>query len=109
MLIAAAELAGAGKTTSLEFLAAIGCGIHFYVGGIVQAEVAALGLNMNPENERIVREALRSENGMAAHAERAAWNLSHQSPEPRYRTGDEEHDGEEAASEHQQFCPDRPA
>lgn len=72
MLIAATGLAGAGKTTSLEFLAAIGAGAYFYVGGIVTAEIERLGLELTPENERVVRHALRTEGGMAALAERAA-------------------------------------
>jgi dephospho-CoA kinase len=72
MLIAATGLAGAGKTTSLEFLAAIGAGAYFYVGGIVRTEIERRGLELTPENERVVRQALRTERGMAALAERAA-------------------------------------
>lgn len=72
MLVAAVGLAGAGKTTSLEFLASIGVGVCVYAGGIVRDEVASRGLDPTPENEKAVRDALRSEHGMAVLAERAA-------------------------------------
>ena len=39
----------------------------------------------------------------------SAGNLPDSSPESCYRPNDKKHDGEETASEHQQFCPDRPA
>jgi dephospho-CoA kinase len=71
VLVAATGLAGTGKTTGLEFLAAIGAGTYFYVGGIVRDEIVARGLPASPESEREVREALRAAEGMAALARRA--------------------------------------
>lgn len=72
MLVAATGLAGSGKTTSLKYLESIGVGTYLHVGGIVNAELAVRGLALTPENERLVRGALRAEEGMAALAKRAA-------------------------------------
>lgn len=72
MLIAATGLAGAGKTTCLKFLSAMGAGTYLYIGEIVRAELEERGLDPTPESERIVREALRAESGMDALAKRAA-------------------------------------
>lgn len=77
MLIAAAGLAGSGKTTALGFLAEMGFGEVLYIGGIVRDEVAGRGLLLNPANEKRVRKELRDDRGMTALAEIA---------EPRIRS-----------------------
>ncbi|TFI58621.1 hypothetical protein E2493_09385 [Sphingomonas parva] len=66
MLIAATGFAGAGKTTALRYLATLGVGNYFYAGGIVTRAVARRGLPPGPASERLVRDALRAEGGMAA-------------------------------------------
>jgi len=75
VLIAAAGLAGAGKTTALTQLAAMGAGHYVYVGGIVSAEVERRGLSSCPDTERLVRAELRRTEGPAALASRAAPDL----------------------------------
>jgi dephospho-CoA kinase len=61
---------GAGKSLCAKHLAA--CGFFQYrFGGIVVNEVQRRGLPLTPENERVVREGLRAEEGMDAIARRA--------------------------------------
>ncbi|WP_114954269.1 AAA family ATPase [Sphingosinicella terrae] len=75
MLIAAAGFAGAGKSTALRHLASIGVGDYHYAGGIVTREVARLGLEAGPQNERRARDDLREKDGMAALAKIAEPDL----------------------------------
>lgn len=65
--LALVGMPGAGKTVCAEHLRARG----FYTlrfGAVVVGEVRARGLEVNPANERIVREELRATHGMAAMA-----------------------------------------
>lgn len=65
--LALVGMPGAGKTLCAAHLAERG----FYTlrfGGLVVEEVQRRGLDVNPSNERIVREELRRQHGMAAMA-----------------------------------------
>jgi len=75
MLIAVVGFSGAGKTTALMHLQERGIGQIVYVGAYVHAEVEARGLALTPENERLVREALRNEQGPDALAKKAVADL----------------------------------
>lgn len=66
LVVALAGLSGAGKTTAISMLEARGCGIRFYVGGIVTGEMRRRGLKGTPSDERLVREELRRDGGMDA-------------------------------------------
>jgi dephospho-CoA kinase len=61
---------GSGKTLCAKHLEACGY-FQFRFGGIVTDEVEARGWEINPENERIVREELRKNEGMDVMAKRA--------------------------------------
>lgn len=63
-------LAGSGKSTVTEILKEMGYEV-VYFGGVVLAEVAARGLERTHDNERIVREDLRAQEGMAVMAKRS--------------------------------------
>jgi dephospho-CoA kinase len=65
-LIAAVGLSGAGKTTGLQHLARLCDGQYVYLGETVLAAVREQGLLKSPENERMVRLALREKHGPAA-------------------------------------------
>jgi dephospho-CoA kinase len=65
---------GAGKSLCAQHLQARGF-FQFRFGGIIVAEVERRGLPLTPENERIVREELRSREGMDAIARRALPHL----------------------------------
>lgn len=65
---------GAGKTLCARHLAARGF-YQFRFGSIVVDEVARRGWPITPENERLVREQFRREDGMAAIARRALPHL----------------------------------
>jgi len=67
-IFAVVGLAGVGKSQVVERLSKNVNGAVVYFGGIVLAELERRGLPSSPENERIVREALRDEHGMAAMA-----------------------------------------
>ncbi|RMB54628.1 dephospho-CoA kinase [Sphingomonas sp. PP-CE-3A-406] len=71
MLIGLCGLAGAGKTTAIEILQQHGHGMRVYVGAMVTAEVKHRGLPRTPASEKLVREELRSAEGMGALAQRA--------------------------------------
>ena len=60
-------MAGAGKTLCAQHLHDQGY-FTLRFGGVVVDEVQRRGLDVNPENERIVREELRLQHGMAAMA-----------------------------------------
>jgi dephospho-CoA kinase len=64
-LIAAAGLSGAGKTTGLQHLARLCDSQYVYLGQTVLEAVRDGGLPSSPENERMVRLALREKHGPA--------------------------------------------
>ena len=65
--LALVGMPGAGKTVCAEHLKARGY-FSLRFGGLVVDEVRRRGLEVNPQNERIVREELREAHGMAAMA-----------------------------------------
>ena len=71
MLIALAGLAGAGKSTVVDWLERRGAGVRIYVGSFVTAEVSRRGLAITPANEKRIRDEIRSDEGMEALARRA--------------------------------------
>jgi len=68
--LALVGMPGAGKTLCAKFLEEKGY-YQFRFGGIVTDEVERRGWQINPENERIVREELRRNEGMDVMAKRA--------------------------------------
>ena len=66
-IIALVGLCGTGKSEACAFLESQGYTV-IYFGGTVVGEVVRQGLPVNPENEKVVREALRAAHGMAAMA-----------------------------------------
>lgn len=68
--IALVGMPGAGKTLSAKHLEERGF-FQFRFGGIITDEVTRRGLDINPENERVVREEFRKNEGMDAIAKRA--------------------------------------
>ena len=68
--LALVGMPGAGKSVCAHHLETRGF-FQFRFGSIVTDEVARRGLPLNAENERIVREAFRDQDGMAAIALRA--------------------------------------
>lgn len=68
--LALVGMPGAGKTLCASHLEQRGF-FQFRFGGIVVAEVLRRGWVINPENERIVREEFRANEGMEAIARRA--------------------------------------
>lgn len=69
-ILALVGMPGAGKTLCAKHLEEQGF-FQFRFGGIIVDEVVARGLEINPENERIVREEFRNNEGMDAIAKRA--------------------------------------
>ena len=67
VLIALVGLAGTGKSEAGEVLLEMGYQI-VYFGGTVLEQVQKRGMPITPENERVVREELRAQHGMAAMA-----------------------------------------
>ena len=65
--LALVGMPGAGKTACAKHLEALGY-FQLRFGGVVENEVRRRGWEVNPENERIVREELREEHGMAVMA-----------------------------------------
>jgi dephospho-CoA kinase len=65
-LVGVAGLAGAGKTTAVQYLSGRSGGEVVYLGGTVIEEVLARGLPDTRENERRVRLELRQSNGPTA-------------------------------------------
>lgn len=65
-LVAAVGLSGAGKTTGLQHLARLCDGQYVYLGQTVLDAVRKQGTLPGPDNERIVRLALREEHGQGA-------------------------------------------
>jgi len=72
--LALVGMPGAGKTLCAKHLEARGY-FQFRFGGIVVDEVVRRGWPINPENERIVREEFRANEGMDAIARRALPHL----------------------------------
>lgn len=65
--LALVGMPGAGKTVCAKHLEKLGY-FQLRFGGVVEGEVRKRGWDVNPENERIVREELRKNHGMAAMA-----------------------------------------
>ncbi len=72
--LALVGMPGAGKTLCAQHLEAKGFA-HFRFGSIVVDEVHARGLELKPENERLVREEIRRNEGINAIAHRALPHL----------------------------------
>ena len=72
--LALVGMPGAGKTLCAQHLEARGF-FQFRFGGIIEDEVVRRGLVVNPQNERIVREEFRAQDGMDAIAKRALPHL----------------------------------
>lgn len=62
---------GAGKSTCVDHLKEKGLP-SVYFGGITLDEMKKRGLDVNPENEKMVREDIRKQEGMGAYAVRMA-------------------------------------
>lgn len=75
-IIAFVGLAGSGKSTAVTYLTDKGYP-KVYFGGIVLDEIEARGLERNPENEKIVREALRNELGPDVLAQKIIAQIEH--------------------------------
>ena len=69
-IIAIVGMPGAGKTEAAEYLATKGIPFVRF-GEITEEEVKKRGLPLTPENERIIREVIRKEDGMGAYAVKA--------------------------------------
>jgi dephospho-CoA kinase len=72
--LALVGMPGAGKTLCAQYLEQRGY-FQFRFGGIIEDEVVRRGLPVIPENERIVREEFRANEGMDAIAKRALPHL----------------------------------
>ena len=72
--LALVGMPGAGKTLCAKYLESKGF-FQFRFGSIVTDEVTRRGLPINPNNERIVREEFRANEGMDAIAKRALPHL----------------------------------
>ncbi|MAS36416.1 MAG: hypothetical protein CL610_20605 [Anaerolineaceae bacterium] len=72
--LALVGMPGSGKTSCAVHLRARGFA-HFRFGSIIVNEVIRRGLEVNPANERLVREELRANEGMNAIAQRALPHL----------------------------------
>ncbi len=67
-LLAIVGMPGAGKSVVVDYLRRKGWTVvHF--GGVTMKEIEKRGLSVNESNERVVREDLRKEHGMAAFAQ----------------------------------------
>lgn len=66
-LIAIVGMSGSGKSVASDYLENLGFK-KIYFGGVVLSEVKKRGLEVTAENEKMVRESLREEYGMAAMA-----------------------------------------
>src|SRR5690349_8123444 len=72
--LALVGMPGSGKTLCATYLQNKGY-YQFRFGGIIVDEVLRRGLPLNPENERVVREEFRANEGMDAIAKRALPHL----------------------------------
>ena len=66
-LIAIVGMCGSGKSVASEYYEKLGYQ-KVYFGGVTMDKLKEAGLEINPENERAMREGLRKEYGMAAYA-----------------------------------------
>ena len=66
-IIAIVGMCGVGKSVACEFLENIGYQ-KVYFGGVTMEKLKEEGLDVTPENEKMMRERLRSELGMGAYA-----------------------------------------
>lgn len=66
-IVAIVGMCGSGKSIASEYYEARGYK-KVYFGGVVLEEVKKLGLDITPENEKYVRNKLRTDYGMAAMA-----------------------------------------
>lgn len=66
-LIAIVGMCGSGKSIASDYYEQLGYQ-KVYFGGVTMAKLKEAGLEVNPENERAMREGLRKEYGMAAYA-----------------------------------------
>ncbi len=66
-LIAIVGMCGSGKSVASEYYEKLGYQ-KVYFGGVTMDKLKESGLEINPENERAMREGLRKEYGMAAYA-----------------------------------------
>ena len=66
-LIAIVGMCGSGKSIASDYFENLGYQ-KVYFGGVTMAKLKEAGLEVNPENERAMREGLRKEYGMAAYA-----------------------------------------
>lgn len=67
-LIAVVGMAGSGKSIATDYLEKKGW-TKIYFGGVVLEKTKEAGLEINPENEKKIREGLREKYGMGAMAE----------------------------------------
>lgn len=66
-IIAIVGMCGSGKSVACEYLEQIGYK-KIYFGGVTMMVLEEEGLEVNPENEKIIRERLRKDYGMGAYA-----------------------------------------
>lgn len=66
-IIALVGMCGSGKSVACEYLESLGYK-RVYFGGVTMEKLKELGLEVNPVNEKMVRENLRKELGMGAFA-----------------------------------------
>lgn len=66
-LVAIVGMCGAGKSVASEFFVEHGYKV-VYFGGVTMKKLKEKGLDITPENEKMMRELLRKEYGMAAYA-----------------------------------------
>ena len=66
-IIAIVGMCGSGKSIASEYFENIGYK-KIYLGGITMEKLKEENLEVNPENEKMMRERLRKEHGMAAYA-----------------------------------------
>lgn len=66
-LVAIVGMCGSGKSIASEYFEGIGYK-KVYLGGITMDKLKEAGLEVNPANEKMMREKIRSEHGMGAYA-----------------------------------------
>lgn len=66
-IIAIVGMCGSGKSVASDFLERLGY-LKVYFGGVTMEKLQEEGLEINPENEKMMRERLRKELGMGAYA-----------------------------------------
>lgn len=66
-IVAIVGMCGSGKSVASEYLESVGYK-KVYFGGVTMEKLKEEGLEINPENEKMMREKLRKEMGMGAFA-----------------------------------------